>query len=403
VPWKATSVIEQRIQFILEWKKRVHSVASLCRVFGISRQTGHKLIRRYVGAGRDVRALEDRSKRPRTSPHATRSLVVEWIIAERRRHPHWGPRKLRAALARKHRTAKLPAASTIGDIIKRKGLVQPRRRRQKTPPFTEPFAACDAPNQVWCVDFKGDFRTGDGIRCYPLTITDAFSRYLIRCVALEETTTAAAVEVFESAFKEYGLPAAIRSDNGVPFASRAAGGLSELSLWWVQLGIRPERIEPGKPQQNGRHERMHLTLKLETASPPAMSFLMQQRRFTRFRQTFNEERPHEALGYATPSSRYAPSPRSYPRELCLPPPAPGAHRVLANFAGVAELDGLRIPLGILFAHRLVDLMPVAEHTWLVSFGPVELGLWDESRKYPSLIRPRRRLDPPRKVSAVSPV
>lgn len=403
MPWKATSVLEQRIQFILEWKKRVHTVASLCRVFGISRQTAYKLIRRYVGAGHDVRALEDLSRRPKTSPHATRSLVVEWIIAQRKKRRHWGPRKLRAALARKHRGAKLPAASTIGDILKRRGLVEPRRRRVKTPPFTQPFASCDAPNQVWCVDFKGHFRTGDGTRCYPLTITDAYSRYIIRCVALEEPTTEAAFDVFESAFKEYGLPVAIRSDNGTPFASRAAGGLSELSMWWVQLGIRPERIEPGKPQQNGRHERMHLTLKTETASPPAMSFQVQQRRFDRFRSTFNKERPHEALGYDTPASRYVSSPRSYPRELGLPPPAPGAHRVLTNSHGVAELDGLRVPIGLLFARQHVDLMPVAQHTWLVKFGPVELGLWDAARKYASLIRPRRRRGPGRVLSAMSPV
>jgi transposase InsO family protein len=403
VPWKATSVLEQRIQFILEWKKRVHGVASLCRVFGISRQTGYKLIGRYLAAGQDVRALEDLSRRPWTSPHATRALIIQWVIVERRKHPHWGPRKLRVALAKRLRGTKLPAASTIGDILKRQGLVQPRPRRLRTPPYTQPFAACDAPNQVWCVDFKGHFRTGDGTTCYPLTITDAFSRYLIRCVALEETTTEDAFEVFESAFKEFGLPAAIRSDNGPPFASRAVGGLSELSVWWVQLGIRPERIEPGKPQQNGRHERMHLTLKIETASPPAMSFLVQQRRFDRFRKTFNEERPHEALDYATPSSRYAPSPRSYPRELGLPAPGPGVQRVLTNRNGVAEFEGLRIALGLLLAHQEIDLVPVAEHIWLAKFGPVELGLWDETRRYPNLIRPRRRRGPGRKLSAMSPV
>lgn len=402
MPWKETSMLEQRIQFILEWKNRIQNVASLCRLFGISRQTGYKLIRRYLAAGKDVRALENLSRRPKRSPHATRALIVDWFVAERRKHPHWGPRKLRVVLSRKHRGVHLPAASTIGDILKRHGLVVPRQRRQRTPPFTQPFANCTEPNQVWCVDFKGHFRTGDGIKCYPLTITDAFSRYLIRCVALEEPTTENAVEVFESAFKEFGLPGAIRSDNGAPFASKAAGGLSELSMWWLQLGIQPERIEPGKPQQNGRHERMHLTLKNETASPPAMSFQMQQRRFDRFRLTFNEERPHEALGYATPASRYRPSPRTYPRELGLPPPPPGAFRVLTNYRGVAELDHLAIPVGMLFAHQHVDLMPVAACTWLVKYGPVDLGLWDEARKNPKLIRPRTRRTPPRKASTIFP-
>jgi putative transposase len=403
VPWKATSVLEQRVQFILEWKKHVHNVAALCRVFGISRQTGYKLIRRYLEANQDVRALDDLSRRPRTSPHAVRTMIVEWIIAERKRRPHWGPRKLRASLARRHRGSKLPAASTIGDILKRRGLIEPRSRRRRTPPYTQPFAACVAANQTWCIDFKGHFLTGDGTKCYPLTITDAFSRLLIRCVALEDTATEGVIEVLESAFKEFGLPEVIRSDNGSPFASRAAGGLSELSMWWVQLGILPERIEPGKPQQNGRHERMHLTLKVETALPPARSFQMQQWRFDRFRAIFNEERPHEALGYATPSSRYSASPRSYPRPLALPAPAPGAHRVLTDSRGIAELEGLRIPLGLLFAHQHVDLMPVAEQTWLVKYGPVELGLWDDSRKNPKLVRPRRRRNRPRILSAMSPV
>jgi transposase InsO family protein len=396
-------VFEQRAEFILEWKRGVHTVASLCRVFTISRQTGYKVIRRYLASGRDVLALQDLSRRPKTSPLATRAMVIKWVVAKRKARPHWGPRKLRIELVKEHRGVKLPAASTIGDILKRQGLVKPRARRFRAPPHTQPFAACNAPNQVWCVDFKGHFRTGDGTKCFPLTITDAFSRFLIRCVALEEPTTQAALEVFESAFKEFGLPRAIRSDNGVPFASIAAGGLSALSMWWVELGIRPERIEPGKPQQNGRHERMHLTLKVETASPPAGSFQVQQRRFDRFRAIFNNERPHEALGYATPSSKYERSPRSYPRELALPAPALGVHRVLSDSRGLVRFDGLRIPLGLTFAHKQVDLMPVTDHTWLVRFGPIDLGIWDETRTYAHLIRPLRNPKRRLKVSTMSPV
>lgn len=403
MPWNKTSVLEQRIQFILEWKKGIHSFAALCRIFSIARQTGYKLVRRYVASGGDVRALEDRSRRPRTSPLVTRQMIVGWVVQARRKWPHWGPRKIRVALALKHPHVKLPAASTIGDILKRRGLVAPRQRRRRTPPHTQPFAACDAPNQVWCVDFKGQFRTGDGTICYPLTITDAFSRYLIRCVGLEEPTTAAALEVFESAFTEYGLPNAIRSDNGTPFASQSVGGLSVLSIWWVQLGIRPERIEPGKPQQNGRHERMHLTLKRETASPPARSFQMQQRRFDKFRTIFNQERPHEALGYATPASRFARSPRSYPRTLEVPPPTPQGNRVLVDGHGAARFQDVHVPVGHILAHQYVDFDPVADHVWLVRFGPVELGLFDETKKTQGLVRPRRRRGPGRKVSAMSPV
>ena len=405
MPWKASSVLEQRAQFILEWKKGHHSVAALCAVFGISRETGYKFIRRYREAGNDVLALQDRSRRPLSTPTATDAATVALIVRTRKRWPHWGPRKLRTWLAKRRPEAALPSASTIGDILKRNGLVRERRIRRRTPPYTQPFSNCVAPNQVWCVDFKGHFWTGNVI-CYPLTITDAFSRYLLRCEALEETTTDAAFEIFESAFREFGLPEVIRSDNGTPFASKGAGGLSELSVWWVRLGIRPERIDPGKPQQNGRHERMHLTLKAETASPPENSLFLQQRRFDRFVRTFNEERPHEALDYATPSSVYVRSHRPYRGNPGIPRRNPSVAQALLDRNGVAQFGEYRIPIGRVLADQLVDFLPVADRVWLVKFGPVELGLFDETRKVRTLIRPKTPWRTGKRViklSAMSPV
>jgi transposase InsO family protein len=396
--------LEQRAQFILEWKKGHHSVAALCEVFGISRQTGYKFIARYRDAGEDLLALQERPSRPLSSPNATDASTVALLLRTRKRWPHWGPRKLKKWLLKRRPDATLPSASTIGDILKRNGLVQPRRKRRRTPPYTQPFANCTAPNQVWCVDFKGHFRTGD-VTCYPLTITDAFSRYLLRCEALDETTTAAAFEVFKSAFREFGLPEVIRSDNGPPFASPAAGGLSELSGWWVRLGIRPERIEPGKPQQNGRHERMHLTLKRETASPPDVALFLQQRRFDRFRREFNEERPHEALGYETPSSLYVRSSRTYRGDPEPPKRDASITQALLDRNGVAQFGEYRLPISSLLADQYVDFFPVAERVWLVKFGPVELGLFDELRKVHTLIRPKNRRLPGKRgilLSAMSP-
>jgi transposase InsO family protein len=397
--------LEQRAQFVLEWKKRHHSVAALCAVFGISRQTGYKYIERYRESGNDLLALQDHSRRPLSSPNATDAATIALLIRTRKRWPHWGPRKLRTWLAQRRPEAALPSASTIGDILKRNGLVRQRRVRRRTPPYTQPFATCAAPNQVWCVDFKGQFWTGN-VLCYPLTITDAFSRFLIRCEALDETTTDAALEVFESAFREFGLPEVIRSDNGPPFASPAAGGLSELSVWWVRLGIRPERIEPGKPHQNGRHERMHLTLKRETASPPEKSLFMQQRRFDRFRREYNEQRPHEALQYATPSILYVRSKRLFRGDPGPLKATPSVAQARLDRNGVAEFGEYRIPISRVLACQYVEFHPVADRIWMVKFGPVELGLFDEARKVRSLIRPRTPYRPGKrviKVSGMSPV
>jgi transposase InsO family protein len=268
VPWKETRPVEQRFELVLACEKKEQSMAQICRQFGISRQTGYKWLQRYR-ENPEPATLDDLSRKPTHCPQETGQAVVDALVAARRRYPHWGPRKLRAWLGKHMPAVRWPAASTIGQILSRRGLTRPARRRRHTPPYTQPFAAVTAPNQLWCIDFKGHFKTKNGTRVYPLTITDAFSRFLLCCEIVLDPDTAEVRDIMEAIFSAYGLPEAIRSDNGPPFASTGAAGLSELSVWWTKLGIRHERIDPGKPQQNGRHERMHLTLKREAASPPS--------------------------------------------------------------------------------------------------------------------------------------
>jgi len=279
-------------------------------------------------------------------------------------------------LARDHPERRWPACSTIAEILKRHGLVRPRNRRRRTPPYTEPFAEAIDPNAVWCVDFKGWFRTADGVRCDPLTLTDACSRYLLDCRALTKTDTEAVQTAMERTFRQQGLPWAIRTDNGAPFASRARCGLSRLSVWWLKLGIIPERIAPGHPEQNGRHERMHLTLKGETASPPAGTRIGQQRRFNRFRCEFNADRPHEALGMRTPASVYRRSSRPYPRG--------GPQWEYPRGMTLRRIyDGGRFRWhseGVFLTHaltgELVGLCPLDDRYWQVWAGPLEVGVLD---------------------------
>jgi transposase InsO family protein len=259
-----------------------------------------------------LEGLQDRSRAPLRSGNQTPVEIEAAVLELRREHMRWGPRKLKWMLEHAEPGIAWPAASTIGEMLSREGLAMARKKRRRVPPYTQPFAAASEPNRVWCADFKGWFRTQDGQRIDPLTVTDAHSRYLLRCQSVEKTDTERVQAIFEAAFCEYGMPEAVRSDNGAPFAARTPGGLSRLSLWWMKLGIRPERIQAGHPEQNGRHERMHRTLKQETASPSAATARAQQRAFDRFRREYNEVRPHEALGMQTPASVYVSSPRKYP-------------------------------------------------------------------------------------------
>ena len=294
MPWKVSGVVEKRKQFVAEYESEQWTMTELCRLYGITRPTGYGVLQRYAEQGEA--GLEERSRAPRWHPNQTAPEIEEQVLELRREHMRWGPRTLRARLQRLHPEVSWPAASTIGSLLEGEGLTRHRPKRRKVAPYTEPLAAATAPNRVWCADFKGWFRTQDGKRIDPLTISDAHSRYLLRCQAVEATDTARVQAIFEAAFRECGMPEAIRSDNGPPFASRAIAGLSRLAVWWMKLGIVAERIAAGHPEQNGRHERMHRTLAEETASPPAANRRAQQRAFDRFRRVYNEERPHQGLG-----------------------------------------------------------------------------------------------------------
>jgi transposase InsO family protein len=399
--------MKERVQLVLEWERRWDAqegrvnVAELCRIFGVSRECGHKWIRRYQDAGHDVRAVEERSRRPKTSPTAIAEEAQDVIVAARKLHPRWGPLKLHAWLVDANPGIAVPSPTCIGEVLRRRGFSAPRRRRRRRAPVvTLPFAACDRPNAVWCVDFKGWFRTEDGVKCYPLTISDAYSRYLLRCEALGEPNGIETQRVFDSAFLEFGLPAAIRSDNGSPFASTGPGGLTQLSVWWLRLGIRLERIEPGKPQQNGRHERMHLTLKLETE--PQASLRVQQRTFDLWRREYNEERPHEALGQQPPARAYRRSSRTYPRKLEEPEPEPWSECCRVDKYGYIFWRRTRIFISSALRWQLVALDVDDEtETCAVSYGPLALGKLDLNDLDRGLIVPRRSRRTDQGVTTVS--
>jgi transposase InsO family protein len=305
--------MEEKLRFVFDYERDEESMRDLCRRYRIARETGYVWLRRYRERG--VAGLVELGRGPERHPNQTPVATEQAVLELRQAHMRWGPRKLKRVLERDEPGRCWPAASTMGEIVKRAGLVVPRKRRRTTAPYRDPLAHADGPNRVWCADFKGWFRTEDGTRIDPLTISDAHTRYLLRCQAVAKTDTERVRAIFEAAFREYGLPQAIRTDNGAPFASMAIGGLSRLAVWWIKLGIVPERIEAGHPEQNGRHERLHRTMKQETAMPPAANRRAQQRALDRFRQEYNEVRPHEALGMQTPASVYAPSPRQFPAQV----------------------------------------------------------------------------------------
>jgi len=292
--------MKERLKMIGEYLSGDYGPAELALRYGVSRKTVYEWIARYEQEG--VEGLKERSSAPHHHPNATDQEVVDEILCLKERWPQWGAPKLLARLQREMKVGSCPAESTVSEILKRHGLSFPRKKRRHAVPSSQPLAHAQEPNAVWCVDFKGWFRTGDGSKCSPLTLTDAYSRYLLRCQGLGESTGHLLVQpIMISAFREHGRPWAIRSDNGPPFATSTLGGLSKLSVWWLRLGIKVERIEPGKPQQNGRHERFHRTLEQHTAAPPAGTLAAQQRRFEQFRCEYNQHRPHEALGQDTPA------------------------------------------------------------------------------------------------------
>lgn len=353
-------------------------MSALCREFGISRKTGYKIFNRYKQHG--LTALSDRSRRPVRYANQLPSQIEGMIITAKRERPHWGARKIRQLLVRRMpQDIRVPANSTIHAVLDRHGLVKPKGRTRRKATGTA-LSAGTNPNDLWCTDYKGEFRLGNKAYCYPLTVTDHASRYLLLCEGLESTREDLAFPAFERLFHERGLPKAIRSDNGVPFASpNGLFGLSKLSVWWLRLGISIERIKPGKPQQNGRHERMHLTLKKEATRPPGINILQQQARFDEFIEEYNEERPHEALGMQTPSQAYTPCERPYEGLPNLDYPL---HDVIANVThcGRICMHRKKINISTSLAGQKVGLREVDEDIWLVSFMHYDLGYIDLEEK-----------------------
>lgn len=371
MPWRDASPMDQRTQFIGEHLRGGRTITELCDDYGVSRKTGYKWIERYLRQG--AAGLEERSRRPRRSPNETAEEIVTAILDARRRHPSWGGKKLLALLHRRHPRWLLPGRATACDILSRHGMVPTRRQRRRIGHPGKPTSQILAPNDVWSADYKGQFRTGDGRYCYPLTVTEGFSRYLLGCQALSSTAVAEAKPVFTRLFQEYGLPTRIRTDNGVPFATTTLARLSKLSAWWVRLGILPEFIEPGRPDQNGRHERMHRTLKAATTRPAAGSLSAQQRRFNDFREEFNRERPHEALDQQTPASCYAGSARTMPAKL---PPLEYPDRFEVRY--VSANGGIRwncrwVNVSTVCIGEYVGLEEIDDGIWTVYFGPLKLG------------------------------
>jgi putative transposase len=375
--WKETCIMEERFKFIQECQSGDESLAELCRRYGVSRKTGYKWLERYREDGLD--GLRDQSRAADCHPNEVLEEVAGEVLEMRRRHPHWGPAKLRVRLQREAPEIIWPAASTIGAILKRAGLTVPRKYRRKATPSQNPLRQAAAANQVWSADFKGWFRCGDGRRCDPLTMTDGHSRFLLRCQAMEGMDERSAQAVMEASFREYGLPERIRTDNGEPFASVGVGGLSRLSVWWIKLGIQPERIRPGKPQHNGRHERMHRSLKQATAQPPAANLRQQQEAFDRFRQEYNGERPHAALQMKTPAELYLPSGRSYPARLGEPEYSGEWEVRSVGPCGTMRWQNVKIFVGKVLAGEELGLEPVDEGQWKLWFFGHPLGIFDERK------------------------
>ena len=379
MPWKVTCHMEERMRFVLACADEVEAFSVTCRRFGISRNTGYKWLARFNSEG--PTAFAERPPRALVAPHRIADSIAAPILALRKERPNWGPRKLRSVLMDQRPDVAWPAASTIGDVLKRHGLIHPRRRRVHASPSDSPLVTPKEANELWCTDFKGHFGLGDKSRCTPLTITDDASRYLLKCEGLLRTDTAPVKAQFELTFREFGLPLRMRSDNGPPFASVGPGGLSALSVWWIKLGITPERIEPGEPQQNGRHERMHRSLKLEVEVRG--SLLEQQPVLDRFRRDFNELRPHEALGLTPPARHYSASRRVFPETLIVPEYID--HEVRwTDTVGRVKFHGHVVPVGTCLAGEPIGFRQVGESKWEAFFGPASLGILDDKAAKPRL-------------------
>lgn len=370
MPWKECNNMSEKLRFIarlLDGEK----MAELCREFQISRKTGYKIWTRYQASG--LEALSDRSRRPYKQANRLPMQIENLIVSLKEEKPTWGAPKIRERLKQKYPDVPVPATSTVHAVLDRHGLVVPKKRRRYKAEGTL-LQSTNDPNELWCADYKGQFLLGDKTYCYPLTITDFASRYLLSVEALDTTKEQFAFTVFENTFKEYGLPKRIRTDNGVPFSSaHSIFGLSKLSVWWLRLGIEIERIKPGHPEQNGRHERMHLTLKKETTKPSGQNLLQQQEKFDAFIEEFNFERPHQALEMKTPNQFYKPSPRIYKglEEIEYP------KAITVTQCGRICVDGRKINFSQVFAGQTIGIRQVEDKLWQVSFMNYDLGFYDE--------------------------
>ena len=376
MPWMETCPVKERMRFVVSLENGLYSMTEACQRYGISRVTGYKWWDRYQKDG--PKGLEDRPRRPENSPGRTPRKTEALIVELRKEHPSWGPEKLLTVLGRRKPGFQLPARSTVAAILKREGLIEKRKRRRNHRHPGKPVVEVNAPNELMTADFKGEFKTVDGRYCYPLTIADQFSRYLIACKGLSSTRGRLARPVFEKVFLEHGLPNAILTDNGAPFVvPHAICGLSALSVWWIQLGIRHHRIEPGQPQQNPRHERMHRTLKAEATRPPGANLRCQQRKFDSFRKEFNDVRPHQALGQKTPSEVWRPSPRPYPERK--PKPEYQAH---SEKRRVTSSGHIRFKTRLLFLSsnlpgETVALEEIDDGVWSIYYYDVLLARLDQ--------------------------
>ena len=374
MPWRECHVMDERLRFVarlLEGEK----MAPLCAEFGISRKTGYKIFDRYKDCG--VTAFTDRSRRPYRQANRLPAPIEATIVRLKREYPGWGAPKIREKLRPQIAPVQLPAISTVHAVLDRHQLVKRRRRRRGGEPATTALTQPTVPNALWCADYKGEFMLGNRRYCYPLTITDFASRYLLTCEALGTTQERFAFTVFDRTFREFGLPAAIRTDNGVPFASPTAlYRLSKLAVWWLRLGIRLERIEPGHPQQNGRHERMHRTLKSEATKPAAANVLQQQARFDTFVSRYNQERPHQALDMRMPAALYTRSARVYRGLEDLTYPFADATFTVTHCGRIC-FHGRKINLSHVFAGQNVGVTQVGDRIWLVTFMHYDLGYFDD--------------------------
>lgn len=373
--WSETCTMKERIKFILLYEANLLPFTELCKNFHVSRKTGYKWIKRYTTEG--FPGLNDQSRAPHHHPNELSEEVESLILEAKRQRPHWGPKKIVNWLTQEYRHLAWPAISTAGDLLKRHGLVQPRKKRLRIPAYTQPFELCTAANDVWSIDYKGNFILGDGQACYPLTLTDNYSRYLLSCDAFASISGKDVRNVLIHLFREYGLPKAIKSDNGSPFSTRGLAGLSRLAVWWIKLGIIPERIKPGCPQENGRHERMHLTMKKEVAMPPKETMILQQCALDAFQKEYNHQRPHEGIDNQRPAWIFTQSPRTYPEDIKQIEYDTNVTTRKIRTNGTMKWDGKEIFISETLMGERVGLIPITDEDWIIKFSHFTIGIFNE--------------------------